>query len=165
MARDRQRVLMVAAESPPHVGGVASYTQAVVAGLRETGAQVRVVTSVPDRAGTRLPGVTVTRAPALLNRRLVKTLALLAAGFVCYLRDRPHWVVLTKCTHEGLVGYVLKRLFGARYLVVAYGAELLERKHDPLVRAVFRAADRILVDSVRSEERRVGKECRSRWSP
>jgi len=148
MARDRQRVLMVAAEYPPHVGGVASYTQAVVAGLRETGAQVRVVTSVPDRAGTRLPGVTVTRTPALLNRRLVKTLALLAAGVVCYLRDRPHWVVLTKCTHEGLVGYVLKRLFGARYLVVAYGAELLERKHDPLVRAVFRAADRILVDSV-----------------
>jgi len=80
MARDRQRVLMVAAEYPPHVGGVASYTQAVVAGLRETGAQVRVVTSVPDRAGTRLPGVTVTRTPALLNRRLVKTLALLAAG-------------------------------------------------------------------------------------
>ena len=27
------------------------------------------------------------------------------------------------------------------------------------------AADQAAVDSMRSEERRVGKECRSRWSP
>src|SRR2546430_13854169 len=104
MARDRQRVLMVAAEYPPHVGGVASYTQAVVAGLRETGAQVRVVTSVPDRAGTRLPGVTVTRTPALLNRRLVKTLAPPACGVVCYLRDPPPRGGLTEINHQGGVG-------------------------------------------------------------
>src|SRR2546429_8900893 len=106
MARDRQRVLMVAAEYPPHVGGVASYTQAVVAGLRETGAQVRVVTSVPDRAGTRLPGVTVTRTPALLNRRLVKTPPLLPSGGGCFLRGPPPLGGLAKSTPQGLPGYV-----------------------------------------------------------
>src|SRR5256885_14689753 len=105
MARDRQRVLMVAAEYPPHVGGVASYTQAVVAGLRETGAQVRVVTSVPDRAGTRLPGVTVTRTPALLNRRPVQKLPPLAAGVGCYLPDPPPWGGLTEITPQGVRGH------------------------------------------------------------
>ena len=76
-----------------------------------------------------------------------KFMPLFVATVVHYLRDRPDWLLLMKCTHEGLVGYALKRVLGARCALVAYGAEILEQRGNAIVRAVFRSADRILVDS------------------
>jgi len=140
-------VLVVAAEFPPYVGGVATYTGALVEGLRRAGADVHVVTSWPGPTAQATPGLAVTRTPGLLNRKFIKTLPLLVAAVVRCLQDRPDWVVLMKCTHEGLVGYALKRALGVRCALVAYGAEILERRSNPITRAVFRAADRIFVDS------------------
>ena len=39
--------------------------------------------------------------------------------------------------------------------------EVAERQHAPIQKLKFKA----LTNLLRSEERRVGKECRSRWSP
>ncbi len=147
-----KRVLLIAADFPPSVGGTAAYAHALGEGLRRAGADVHVVTSVGDRDAAAMTGVRVTRSPSILNRRWLKTLPLFWFGLISYLRDRPHWVVLMKCTHEGLVGYFLKRVLGARCVVVAYGAELLERRGDRTTRAVFQSADRILVDSAYTAE-------------
>ena len=48
-------------------------------------------------------------------------------------------------------------VIGALYVVGALGSALV---NDPYSFAFFR-----FIDQLRSEERRVGKECRSRWSP
>ena len=49
------------------------------------------------------------------------------------------------------VDYALKRL-GVEAVITAD-------------KEVLQAADKVIFPGVRSEERRVGKECRSRWSP
>src|ERR1017187_9189372 len=56
--------------------------------------------------------------------------------------------------NRGLLGWMLNRSFP-------------RRKHDHPRRAVQRIANHRMPERlhVRSEERRVGKECRSRWSP
>jgi len=142
------RILVVAAEFPPRIGGVGAYTHALALGLQQAGAAVRVVTTWGDPSGNAAPGLAVTRTPEVLNRRYLKTLPLLVASIFHWLRDRPDWVVLMKCTHEGLVGHVLHHVFGARCAVVAYGADVLEQRRNPICRAVFRFADQVLVDSV-----------------
>src|SRR3712207_9437512 len=49
--------------------------------------------------------------------------------------------------------------------VVAYGAHTGDIPHYPDCRPVFVTALKEALNIARSEERRVGKECRSRWSP
>src|SRR6266481_3577638 len=110
------KVLLVAAEFPPHIGGVAAYRGALVEGLLAAGAAVHVVTSTPDPSARAARSIT--RTPGAFNRKYLKALPLFVASLVHYLRDRPDWVVLMKCTHEGLVGRWLKQLFGARCIVV-----------------------------------------------
>ena len=41
----------------------------------------------------------------------------------------------------------------------------LERPENPVIEAIEQEALESFVPIIRSEERRVGKECRSRWSP
>ena len=43
--------------------------------------------------------------------------------------------------------------------------EILNKGYPPAVREICEAVHLKSTSSVRSEERRVGKECRSRWSP
>ncbi|MGH7546740.1 MAG: glycosyltransferase family 4 protein [Gemmatimonadales bacterium] len=131
------------------MGGVATYTHALAEGLRCAGATVHVVTCWPDPSGTAAPGLAVTRTPAVLNRKVLKTLPLFVATVFRYLRSRPRpdWLMLMKCTHEALVGYALKRLLGARCVLVVYGGDILEQRRNPIARAVFRSADRILACS------------------
>ena len=59
----------------------------------------------------------------------------------------------------------LERLIARRRLTQARAAKLLgvsQPRVNDLVRGRFH---RFSIDALRSEERRVGKECRSRWSP
>ena len=66
----------------------------------------------------------------------------------------------------GYVGLPLARLFSTKYLTV--GFDMNQRRVDTLMSGhdvTLEVADDLLQDAIRSEERRVGKECRSRWSP
>jgi len=63
---------------------------------------------------------------------------------------------------EAILGAV--RRSGAR-LVVAVAARTLQDGREVPLDAAWPASLELLADAVRSEERRVGKECRSRWSP
>ena len=45
------------------------------------------------------------------------------------------------------------------------GREILDSRGNPTVEAEITLADGTVARGCRSEERRVGKECRSRWSP
>jgi len=124
----RMRILVVAAEFPPRIGGVGAYTHALALGLQQAGAAVRVVTTWGDPSGNAAPGLAVTRTPEVLNRRYLKTLPLLVASIFHWLRDRPDWVVLMKCTHEGLVHIGASGLHvhnGTRRNIVRFG--LVER--------------------------------------
>src|SRR3989449_866604 len=46
-----------------------------------------------------------------------------------------------------------------------YAKQFLERMPKPLVDAIEGISPAVAIEQKRSEERRVGKECRSRWSP
>src|SRR2546429_6470074 len=53
----------------------------------------------------------------------------------------------------------------ARLLLVVLGADLYERSEAAHAHGDGLAGGGVLAELARSEERRVGKECRSRWSP
>src|SRR3712207_8903443 len=57
-----------------------------------------------------------------------------------------------------------KRITDAAYLIGRVLQEVFERRSGPRGAGSPEGRDRV-DQSVRSEERRVGKECRSRWSP
>src|SRR2546425_7646002 len=54
---------------------------------------------------------------------------------------------------------------GIQHVVFAHYDDHPVRLREVLVQEEARSSSRQLLDQLRSEERRVGKECRSRWSP
>ena len=70
----------------------------------------------------------------------------------------------------GYVGLPLARLFATQYAVVGYDIdqiriEELQQGNDLTREISSDLLKEVLLPKNRSEERRVGKECRSRWSP
>ena len=56
-------------------------------------------------------------------------------------------------------------VYAERFARRGHDLVLVARNHERLTALAERRRDETGVDSMRSEERRVGKECRSRWSP
>jgi len=144
------KLLMVAADFPPQVGGVSTYSLALARTLSEAGVDVSVVTPVPG-PGRLTERMTVTRASMFLNVKYLKVLPLTVLTIFACLRKRPDLLVLMKCNHEGIVGALARRLLGIRYVVAAYGSEILAFKANPLsgrfMAWLYRGAERVLVDS------------------
>ena len=57
-----------------------------------------------------------------------------------------------------------KAVLGIEFGSTRIKAVLIDEEHHPIASGSHEWENQ-LVDGVRSEERRVGKECRSRWSP
>ncbi len=131
-----QKILMVSAEFPPHIGGIARLAQTVARGLSAAGYEVHVLSGtrgVPEHAGFEV--ITI---PGFLSRKHLKTIPLLLKAVATCHRLRPKRLLLTKWTHEGIVGIVVKRLFGVEYVVMAHGAEMLAFNKDPAVTLLMR---------------------------
>src|SRR3712207_4639938 len=114
----------------------------------------------------------------------VNKLRILAAGVVMEAVVATAYAVINVVRdvlkeHAGLYGEPCRTITGAHHGLVTSLAGQLPIAHDP-VSAVVQAAGVKLIDVgrapspayveacvevIRSEERRVGKECRSRWSP
>ena len=62
-----------------------------------------------------------------------------------------------------IVLYVV--IFGGIFYFMGYRPQKKEKKRVDEMMASLAIGDSVLTSSGRSEERRVGKECRSRWSP
>jgi len=144
------KVLMIAADFPPQLGGVATYSLALARTLRQAGIDLSVVTPVPGR-GRSTDGVPVARASMLLNFKYLKILPLTFLTFASCLKRRPDLALLMKCNHEGVVGALARKLLGIRYVVAAYGSEILAFGGNPRLRRfmtwLYRGAERVLVDS------------------
>jgi len=131
-------------------------------------------------------GVRVVRVRSTTYDR--SELHLRAANYATYLGDtaltalrgdRPDLILcMTDPPIIGDVALVVARRFGVPLLVISQDvfpeiAERVERLRQPLLLGALRRlvalylkrADRVVAIGERSEERRVGKECRSRWSP
>ena len=143
-------VLMVAADFPPQLGGVATYSLALARTLRESGIDLSVVTCVPglDDPSERVP---ITRASMFLNVKYLKILPLSILTLVSSLKRRPGLLLLMKCNHEGVVGALMTRMLGIPYVVVAYGSEILAFGERPrfgrFMRWLYAKAERVVVDS------------------
>ncbi len=144
------KVLMIAADFPPQLGGVATYSLALARTLRQAGIDLSVVTPVPGR-GRSTDGVPVARASMLLNFKYLKILPLTFLTFASCLKRRPDLALLMKCNHEGVVGALARKLLGIRYVVAAYGSEILAFGENPrlgrFMTWLYRGAERVLVDS------------------
>lgn len=139
--------LVLAADYPPQLGGVATYAGSFVGALDAAGFGVRVVTAAPGPAVDPVPTV---RTGGVWNRKHLKILPLLGAGAGECLRRRPDVLVLMKCNHEGVAGWPLAALTGARRVVVAYGSEILRFRDGPMgpaLRRLMRGADRVVACS------------------
>ena len=144
------KVLMVAADFPPQLGGVATYTLALARTLRESGINLSVITCVPGQDGTS-ENVPITRASMLLNVKYLKILPLAILTMGTCLKRRPDLLLLMKCNHEGIVGALMNRMLGIPYIVVAYGSEVLAfgetRRFGRFMKSLYLNAERVLVDS------------------
>lgn len=150
------RVLILAAEYPPHVGGVSAYSRATAEALARVGWKVRVVTTTPGSANSLIATLQINRSAAILNRKYLKVLPLLVAAMLECIRERPDLILLMKCNHEGIVGLITRRLFSVPYVVVGYGTELVQFGGHPLfrpfVKALFRRAIHLIAISTYTEE-------------
>jgi len=74
---------------------------------------------------------------------------------------------LTEADYRGerFRGWKGKDLKGAIELLLLTKAEAVERVHEDYLQAGADVIETNTFSATRSEERRVGKECRSRWSP
>ena len=141
---------MIAADYPPQLGGVATYSQALARTLDASGIKLSVVTCVPGR-GKASDCVMTTRASLFCNIKYLKALPLAILTLRSCLRQRPDLLLLMKCNHEGIVGALANRLLSIPYVVVAYGSEVLEfgehRWRGRFMRWLYRNAEGVLVDS------------------
>jgi phosphatidyl-myo-inositol dimannoside synthase len=141
------KVLMVAADFPPQLGGVATYSQALARTLREAGIDLSVVTCVPGPRD-RMP---IARTSMFMNVKYLKIVPLAILTLVSSMKKRPDLLLLMKCNHEGIVGILVKMLLGIPYVVAAYGSEVLafgeSRLFGPFMRRLYRGAERVMVDS------------------
>jgi phosphatidylinositol alpha-1,6-mannosyltransferase len=120
------KVLMISADFPPLIGGIATFSYNLARGLAKAGCRVRVLTSVGPGSWEPVRDVPVIRTPAALNRKGLKIIPLLWVGAQICRRERPDWLLAMTCTHEGIVAYVLKRILDVKYALVAHGSEMLQ---------------------------------------
>ena len=144
------RVLMIAADYPPQLGGVATYTHALARTLSASGVELSVLTCVPDR-NREVECFSITRASMFCNFKYLKIFPLMILTLGSCLRRRPNLLLLMKCNHEGIVGTVVNWLTGIPYVAVAYGSEVLEyggrRWCDQFMKRFYGNSERVLVDS------------------
>ncbi len=132
------RVLVLAAEYPPLVGGVGIYARNVCRGLVALGVDVQVVTSVEADENDASNNLKVTRIGGALNRRLLKTLPLITAARRLAEQQRPDWLLAMTWTHDGVAARWLSAKLKVPYAVVVHGSELLESRSSILRRFVMR---------------------------
>lgn len=145
-----KRAMVLTTEYPPVSGGIASYAHALVRLMAEIGWDTTVVTTVPSK---REPVSTITtrRVGGQLNRRILKLLPLAFGTWREVFYARPNLMLLMKLSHEGLVGWTVRRLLHTPYVVVVYGSELLESRSGALrtrfVRHLLGDASVVMADS------------------
>ncbi len=145
------KLLIISAEFPPLIGGIATFGYSLAKGLREMGYDVEVVTSVGSSGSERLDGMRVVRTPNIFNRRFLKIVPLFCASLWSCISRRPGKLILMTCGHEGLVGRVLRILFDSQYLVVVHGSEILQLENRKmlgwLATKVFTGAEMVVANS------------------
>jgi phosphatidylinositol alpha-1,6-mannosyltransferase len=131
------RVLLLAGEYPPIVGGVGTFAANSARALRILGARVRTVTSVPT--AEKREDDDVLRVLPTLNRKFLKMVPLMAGGVLSAVRDRPDVVLAAAWPHEGITAYSLRKALGIPYAVMVHGTEVAGAQTSPArVRAFTR---------------------------
>jgi phosphatidyl-myo-inositol dimannoside synthase len=128
------RILLLAGEYPPVVGGVGTFAANVARGLRLAGARVRTVTSVPANGFHDDESL---RIFTMLNHKFIKLGSLFAGGTVAVVRDRPDVILAAAWPHEGFTAYSLSETFGIPYAVMVHGTDIVQpRTRSPRGRAM-----------------------------
>lgn len=131
------RILIVSTEFPPLIGGIGTFAYNLARGLQEVGVSVHMLTSVGAGGKEFIRDVPTTRALPLLNRRFLKIVPLLSAAVWICLRDRPDKLLAMTWTHEGIVAYLVKKVLGVNYALIAHGGEILRHQQSRLRRALM----------------------------
>jgi phosphatidylinositol alpha-1,6-mannosyltransferase len=131
------RTLIVSTEFPPLIGGIGTFAHNLAKGLQEVGVSVHMLTSVGAGGKEFIRDVPITRTPPMLNRRFLKIAPLLSAAVWICLRDRPDKLLAMAWTHEGIVAYLVKKVLGVRYALIAHGGEILPHQQSWLRRALM----------------------------
>jgi phosphatidylinositol alpha-1,6-mannosyltransferase len=135
-ASSPMRVLLLAGEYPPAVGGVGSFAANAARALRRAGAQVRAVTSVPSDAEEHPDDVI--RSLTALNHKVVKIGALLGGSLRTAVRWKPDVVVAAAWPHEGLTAFALSKFSRTPYAVMVHGSEVMQARTSSARRRVMK---------------------------
>ena len=148
------KISLISGEYPPVSGGIGVLALCLTRGLALAGAKVTVITTsgatIGDTHSEPSEGIDVRRTCPTLNLRYVKLLPLWLGASRVHFRERPDYVLAMVWTHDGLVAYLLKKLFGLRYAIFAHGSEIIQtqgRLQRRLMTKVFRKADWVVANS------------------
>jgi len=149
MKRDK-KLLMISAEFPPNIGGIATISYNIAKGLKEMGIDIAVLTAATG--GRDKENLRIYRTPGILNRKFLKLLPLTLWGFHLLFKEKPDGLILTKWTHEGPVGFMLKKFFGVDYILIAHGTEIRYFLNFPLIvksiiKGIFKEAVKVIAVS------------------
>lgn len=128
----------MSAEYPPQIGGIATFSYNLAKTLKSAGYDLKVITSVAANGLLSDNEVEVVRTPNFLNKKFLKLLPLLFNTIFYSLKYRPDRLLLMKWTHEGIIGYLIKKVFKIDYLLVAHGGEILLHQKKIWLRAAMK---------------------------
>ena len=146
------KILVITTEFPPEFGGISELSVTFSRALKQAGASVRVLTSVPatspDKDGH---GLAVTRTSPVLGKKFVKILPLYWQALKLCLVHRPQLILAMSWTQSGLVAWLIKQTLGIEYAVVANGWEINRYRSRRLVHRlmlrILGSARRIIANS------------------
>jgi phosphatidylinositol alpha-1,6-mannosyltransferase len=144
------KILMISAEFPPDIGGIATISYNIAKGLKRMGIDIAVLTTA-NGMGEK-GDIKIYRTPGLMNRKFLKILPLAFYGIHLIFKEKPRGLILTKWTHEGPVGLIIKKLFGIDYILIAHGTEIRYFLDFPnfvkfIIRRIFDNALRVIAVS------------------
>ncbi len=145
------KTLILASEFPPIVGGISSYAYNLSLGLSASDVEIRVITFGNKSDLSNISNIKVFRIAPFLNKKFIKIIPLFFYTLLFGVYDKPNNILAMVWTHEGIVAFLVKKILGIKYFLMAHGSEVLKHKERGFVRrlmkAIFESAETICANS------------------
>ncbi len=144
-------VLVLSSEFPPKVGGIGTFAYNLSIGLAKAGKKVKVLTFGSGYSKNVEENLEIFQIHAFWNKKIVKIFPLtLWAIWICF-KSKPGKILAMVWTHEGIVGFLIKKILNVKYILMTHGSEILRHRDDlnkqVIMKKVFEEAESICANS------------------
>jgi phosphatidylinositol alpha-1,6-mannosyltransferase len=145
------KVLILSSEFPPIVGGISSYAYNLSRGLCRADVKIHVITFGSDYDFSDIPNLKALRLASFWNKKFIKIIPLFVCALWICIWEKPNNILAMVWTHEGIASFLIKKILGTKYFLMAHGSEVLKHKEKNiqqwLMKLIFENAKTICANS------------------